>query len=131
MTASPQAVELMALAKDANTPMQIEVPSMETWANCTYREALQAIAMGVHRVRIKPSTLMIGDIEVEGPMREVPKVGEAYWVVSLTSTSGIIKNHWDGDISELRCLRRGLLHSTEQKAKDTAEAILNQFSTSL
>lgn len=115
-TPHPQATELMAMAQDMNTHIQIEVPSMDTWANCTTREALQAIASGVHRIRIKPApTIMIGDVEVPEPMRVAPEIGTGYWLVSLEDGS-ITEQTWFEESADMQRMSHGVTQATEQGA---------------
>jgi hypothetical protein len=95
--------------------------------DCYLCYALNAIAAGSgHRVRVKPSTIMIGSVGVPEPMREAPKKGGAYWLVSLEihETSQEI---WIDAPSERRRLNTGLIQATEQGAKDMLAALLKQL----
>lgn len=125
MTPHPQAAELMAMARDMNTQMQLEIEPGD-WATCKCMEALRVISYGQRKVRIKPRTIMIGDVEVPEPMRVAPEKGEPYWCVFLNeSTVGV--GIWQGMACEVLWLGTGALQATEQGAKDMLAALVKQL----
>lgn len=134
MTPHPQATELMAMAADTGAQMQriardLKVfPTATRWENCTQKEALQLIAegWGYSIVRVKPRTIMIGDVEVPEPIKDAPEWDAPYWFVDLTGEA-TLPGTWKNLVCELHWLRRGLLQGTEQGAKEMLDALLKQL----
>ena len=116
----------MAMAQDVDTPMQI-YNSCSKWVNCETNTALWLICQGNgYAVRIKPRTIMIGDVEVPEPMRVAPEKGTAYWYVEPGAET-FLKSSWDGMASEVRWLKRGTLQATEEGAIDMLAALIKQL----
>ena len=123
----PNHDELMAMAQDVDTPMQI-YNSCSKWVNCETNTALWLICQGNgYAVRIKPKTIMIGDVEVPEPMRVAPEKGTPYWYVA-SSAETFLKFSWDGLASEVRWLKRGTLQATEEGARDVHAAFVKLLS---
>ena len=63
--------------------------------------------------RIKPRTIMIGDIEVPEPMREAPKSGNWYYAPTPNQYMAPIVAHlWVGSQSDLSRIESGLCHDS-------------------
>ena len=123
MTPHPQAAELKAIAQDMDTPIQV-YNSCSKWVNCKTNTALWLICQGNgDAVRIKPKTIMIGDVEVPEPMRVAPEKDTPYWYVELGAET-FTKFSWDGLTSEVRWLKRGMLQATKQGAEDMLAALV-------
>ena len=82
MTAHPNAGILAQLAEIAKTDpepwkrLQIEIEA--GWVDCTkYIKLLNPDAI----FRIKPTTVNIGGVELEGPVREAPEKGTKLWLL--------------------------------------------------
>ena len=73
--------------------------------------------------RIAPTTIKIGDVEVQEPCRAAPKVGQKFWTVS--PFTGVVDFVWDGSVACYRALNDGFVHLTEEAAKQHYEAIKN------
>lgn len=124
----PNHDELMAMAQDVDTPMQI-YNSCSKWVNCETNTALWLICQGNgYAVRIKPKTIMIGDVEVPEPMRVAPPLWQVFWVVLSAHQAGFFIQTWD-DGSDLhkKWLKRGVCQATEQGAKDMLAALVKQL----
>ena len=120
----PQAAELMAIAQDMDTPMQV-YNSCSKWVNCKIDTALWLIYQGNGAaIRIKPKTIMIGDVEVPEPMRVAPEKDTPYWYVGAETFT---KFSWDGLASEVGWLKRGALQATKQGAEDMHAALVKQL----
>lgn len=75
--------------------------------------------------RIKPRTIMIGDMEVPEPLREAPEYNTKFWVVvGLTGLDFILPMEWKGTESEVRWIERGIAHKTEEAAIAHAKALI-------
>ena len=77
---------------------------------------------------IKPSTIMIGDVEVPEPCREPLKIGQVYWLVDLADLTGVpLPLYWCGAKSKMRWLRLGLVQLTKEGAIAQMEATLRLY----
>jgi hypothetical protein len=124
MTPHPQAELLRAIA-DGQQMQEFK----SNWIDRTPNEALESISDGVREVRIKPTpTIMIGDMEVPEPMRVAPLVGTQFWLCSSTSLHPS-EDHfeWEGMELQREWLKRGLLHATEQGARQMLAALVKQL----
>ena len=74
--------------------------------------------------RIKPRTIMIGDIEVPEPMLVAPKKGDYYYLVSLLDEDVAAVQAYDEMHCEEMWLRRGLCHHTKEAAITHARALI-------
>lgn len=74
--------------------------------------------------RIKPITIMIGDIEVPEPMLAAPKKGDYYYLVSLSDEDVAPMQVYDEMSCEEMWLRRGLCHHTKEAAITHAKALI-------
>ena len=81
------------------------------------------LAPGTAEWRIAPTTIKIGDVEVQEPCREAPKVGQKFWTVS--PFTGVVDFVWDGSKACHQALDGGFVHLTEEAAKQHYEAIKN------
>ena len=64
--------------------------------------------------RIKPSTIMIGDMEVPEPCREPLELGETYFVASV---SRVFPDTWEEYETDRTWLKHGLIHTTKEAAE--------------
>lgn len=82
MTAHPNADILAKLAEIAKTDPEpwkrLEVQVDNGWLNCN--EFTTPLNPNV-AFRIKPTTVNIGDVELEGPLREAPEDGTKLWLL--------------------------------------------------
>lgn len=76
--------------------------------------------------RIKPRTIMIGDMEVPEPVRDVSELekGEDYYSPSLVRERIYNACTWDGDDFDLRGFKRGMIHKTKEAAVLHAKALM-------
>jgi len=74
--------------------------------------------------RIKPRTIMIGDIEVPEPMFEVINKGDSYFTPSVTSDWLYNYETWSGDSYDEKCMSRGLAHGNKEAAITHAKALI-------
>ena len=123
----PNHDELMAMAQDVDTPMQI-YNSCSKWVNCETNTALWLICQGNgYAVRIKPKTIMIGDVEVPEPMRVAPERRTVYWLVNIANENVVASQKWDDDQADQRWLKAGICQATEQGAKEMLDALIKQL----
>lgn len=74
--------------------------------------------------KIKPKTININGYEVPEPIRVKPRVGDIYYIASLTS--GIVQSYFFGDNTiETRWFNQGLAHKTREAAELHLEALLS------
>ena len=76
--------------------------------------------------RRKPRTLTYA-VTIPEPLREVPGVGEVYYVAAPTLGAFCSWNKWNGDSLDLRWLERGLCFATEEDATAAAKAMHPAF----
>lgn len=74
--------------------------------------------------RIKPSTIMIAGIEVPEPLRVAPEKDTTYFVADPASDDLFYAETWDCDSIDIRYLRRGQCHATEDAAIAHAKALV-------
>lgn len=72
---------------------------------------------------LKP-TIKIGGIDVPEPEREPCKNGEVYYIPALQWSDLVAGYAWDGGGCDIRYLKRGLVHKTEEAAQQHARALL-------
>jgi len=75
---------------------------------------------------IKPSTIMIGDMEVPEPCREPLKIGQVYWLVSVQSEIPTTL-HWSGGKTDMYWLQLGLVQLTKEGAIAQRAATLRLY----
>lgn len=74
--------------------------------------------------RIKPRTIMIGDIEVPEPIREEPKLRDEYFIVEVLGDKQFAQQAWNGMDCEKMWVSSGLCHSTKEAAITHAKALI-------
>jgi hypothetical protein len=74
--------------------------------------------------RIKPRTIMIGDIEVPEPMLKAINKGDVYFTPSVTSDRLYNNDTWYGDSYDEKCMSRGLVHGNKEAAITHAKALI-------
>ena len=79
----------------------------------------------LERYRVKPRTITIGTFEVPEPVRTAPEMGQTYFLADTTSDEGVTKWSWDGGDTDLRWLKRGVIHIDEGAALLHVEALLS------
>ena len=75
--------------------------------------------------RRKPRTININGHEVPEPVRGPLKDGEDYYFPDLFEAEMSISTYWNGDNSDYRLLKHGLIHITKDAAVAHAEALLS------
>lgn len=73
--------------------------------------------------RRKLTSFVINGVEVPEPMRELPEVGDTYWLISVRSKPTSRK--WEGNYKELARLHLGVMHLTENAAIAHSNALLS------
>lgn len=76
------------------------------------------------QVRRKAKVIRIGAVEFPEPVREPLTNGEQYFVVALTLPQYVMTACWCGDTFDANRLKRGLVHLTEEAAKQHAKALI-------
>jgi len=71
-----------------------------------------------------PGHIMLGDRAVPEPMREVPEIGVAVCLITITDQNPVFFMRWNNSTLQNLWLQRGLIHSTEANARAHAEAII-------
>lgn len=77
------------------------------------------------KYRIKPRTIMIGDVEVPEPMRYEPEEGAIVWLVAMASHSKVAQLEWYGSEWHKYLLGNGIIHSSIDGAKAHADALIS------
>lgn len=71
-----------------------------------------------------------GDYVVPEPVRERPEPDDMYYLVSLSSPELHSARFWTGDMHDVLCLERGLIHKTKENCVLTSLAILGLLGSS-
>lgn len=74
--------------------------------------------------RIKPRTIMIGDMEVPQPMVEPPDNGTKVYYPNCLVEELFGGCTYRGSVPQIRDLRRGMCHSTKEAAIAHAKALI-------
>ena len=74
--------------------------------------------------RIKPRTIMIGDIEAPEPMRKPPHDGACVWYVDVSKREAVFSIDWLGTGWQHTLLDRGLVHEERSDAHAYAKALI-------
>jgi hypothetical protein len=79
--------------------------------------------------RLKPESININDIDYAAPLREAPKVGSKYWVLSLSLclNNKTIKQTWNNSEVDNQLLNMGICFATEEACL----AVYNAFQSIL
>lgn len=77
------------------------------------------------KYRLRPSSIVIGGMEVPEPLREAPKLKSTYYIPHLlSSVAGGHKSFiWMGTDGDEKLLRLGLVHTSPNNAALHAEAL--------
>ncbi|MDR2880862.1 MAG: hypothetical protein LBV29_03035 [Azoarcus sp.] len=123
-TAHPHAENMRLYAEDAaetDKPwIRWECGFISTWEDLTRHPQWDIACM----YRRKPRTVLINGIEVPEPLREAPPVNDNVYVVSPASDPGIVRYSWREEDFMQRWLALGLLHLTEEAARQHVEALI-------
>jgi hypothetical protein len=80
----------------------------------------------LEKIADAPRLITINGFEVPEPVREPLKMGERYWVASVTPDCSLcLACTWTCDGFDRLWLRRGLIHLTPEAAKKHAKALLS------
>lgn len=74
--------------------------------------------------RIKPRTIMIGDIEVPEPMRKPPIEEQEVYTVTPHIREGVSSTQWVGAGWQYTSFERGLMHESSGTAEIHAKALI-------
>ena len=89
------------------------------WTDCTGHPSWHID----HYFRRKSQTIMLGEHEVPEPCWEPLRSGQKFWTVNpFTGPQGFT---WDGSKEDLRALKSGFVHLTEEAAEKHYEAFKN------
>jgi hypothetical protein len=72
----------------------------------------------------KPRTIKIGEVEIPEPVANSLPIGTIYCIPQLNSNRSFSKYQWDGDSLDHTCLRRGIIHLTEENAVLHTKALI-------
>lgn len=120
MNRHPYADILIAIAEGK----QIQNLTSEfEWIDLGHSEALSLINISNPVLRVKPSTIRIGEYDVPEPIREMPKNKDCVWLVNLGGTLQPFECKYNADI--ITYFANGLLHKTKEDAEIHAKAIIS------
>lgn len=103
--------------------------SFKAWKELQYLPVIPINALNSrhpNNYRIKPKTILIGSMEVPEPVQDASEfeADEVYYVPWVANRDFYSAFHWDGDGSDLRLLKRGLIHKTRDNAIIHAKALI-------
>ena len=128
--AHPHAELMMEYAKIAQT-------TDKPWTHFEVRQNKSAVWEAIYvptpfydnqEYRLKPEplkTIRIGEYDVPEPVREPLENGATCWYPKLSNIDLIDGYIWCNDDTDVRMLKYGLIHLTEEAAKAHAEALLS------
>ncbi len=106
----------------------------EPWRRVQYRERTSNYGWEDCRVfpawhntldyRLKPETIMIGDVEINAPEREVLEQNEDYYVPNLLAKSMYSTSRWVNSVADLRLLESGVVFRIPMDAIECAKAMI-------
>lgn len=94
----------------------------QRWEKCRYDE--DVFENLPSKVRPRPRTITIAGMEVPEPLREPLDHRKRYYVAIPTDEGLVFKTAWNGDRGDDIWLRRGLIHLTEDAARQHARALI-------
>lgn len=77
-----------------------------------------------HEWRVKPKTIMIGDMEVPAPATTPLKYGTPYWVPSLFRRELYVEILWTNDEWDELAIKHGMIHLSKEIAIAHAKALI-------
>ena len=128
MTAHPNAYILAQLAEIAKTDPEpwkrIEMKTMAgDWVSCDYSDHLLLNPMVMFR--IKPATVNIGGVELEGPLREAPDDGTKLWLLfDPTPTSYAPLTFFQSPPEHIRWLSERRLFASKEARDKYQDALM-------
>lgn len=127
MTAHIHAALMLKYAQDASTTdkpwelWEFRCDEHEKWTILTGNPAWDDDT----KYRRKPRTIRIGEIDIPEPVREPLQNGEKYFVPAIDcGYDNIDSFEWDGDSTDKRLLKQGMVHITEEAAREHAKALI-------
>ena len=126
MTAHPNAAILAQLAEIARTDPEpwkrLEVQVGNGWLNCN--EFTTPLNPNVV-FRIKPATVNIGGVELEGPLREGPEKGTRLWLLfDHTPTPDASLSFFPSHLEHIRWLSEGRLFASKEARDKYQDALV-------
>lgn len=105
----------------AGEELECCLETSKVWIPCQYLPSIpinDLLSQHPNTYRIKPRTIMVGDIEVPEPVRDVSELGEgqAYYLPNLRRDSLYDVYTWNKDVIDFRLLKHGMIHKTKEAA---------------
>ena len=76
--------------------------------------------------RRKPKCITISNVSIPLPLQTPPIIGTIYWIPTITSAEIVsARQVWYGSSEDFCWLQRGLIHTSEEAARQHAEALLS------
>lgn len=114
---------LEAFRKDK--PVEINLSKSLPWqAFDKFRMNVNVLINPETSFRLAQEMITIDDVAFPKPESEPPRKGVYYWVPVLTWDTLINSVQWYGGNVDLRYLKRGLVHLTEERAMEHAKALI-------
>lgn len=113
----------------AGEKLEYYLEASKVWVNCQYLPNIsinELSSQPPNRYRAKPRTILIGDMEVPEPVRDVSELEmrEGYYLPDLHRARLYDVSSWDGDDLDLQLLKHGLVHKTKEAALLHAKALI-------
>lgn len=81
--------------------------------------------LNMRKLRIKPSTIRIGDCDVPEPVRHKLDYGVRYFVTDPADEELACQSFWGDDETDLMWLERGFIHLNKESAIIHAKALIS------
>ena len=108
----------------ANTWIDVQPETVLIWMGQKPSHLFEA-NRALLSIRVKPSTIRIGDYDVPEPMRVAPEEGTTYYFVHLDKFDNYDYHDWDGGVFDTNMLSKGICHLTKEAADIHAAALLS------
>lgn len=118
--------KMMMYAKDAmetSNPWrrwQVYRTVDDMWVTCTTHPNWE-----LEKIRRVQPVVVINGFDVPLPISKVLPIGRNYFIPSLCNASKTQQYTWEGNKDDLKFLRQGLVHLSEENAKIHAEALIS------
>lgn len=104
-----------------------KIPGKTDWVDCDPLMLLLTMSEGTFSekyLRVKPPTIMIGEVEVPAPLIYPPAAGSTVWSVSWEYQEYVFAFAWEGNVWQLKLLRAAVLWDSHDGAVQAANAIV-------
>lgn len=122
--------EMLTALSEGKT-IQFKPDQAKTWFDAETKDVIKLILQGGavsaqgHALRVKPETIHINGVPVPVPEQKPLNLNDYYFIPALNRQDLVTVSVWKDDKDDNRILKRGLVHKTEEAAKQHALALIS------